>query len=541
MTRKNKTEYDEDLLHRYLDGILTPSDHESLEQLLRSNAAARSQLRSLATIDAKWQQLAMDESTPLIGNACSGTQDRPATTLQRRRSIPLWASLIAIAASLTIGAFGWFLPGNDSTARIETGIARVIRVEGQATVDGGRRLSQGGDLFSGEVLSMSNGLIELAFRDSGVHVIATAPLQVKLDSDKHMSLANGQVKLVVPPQGIGFVVDTKKRRFIDLGTSFVVTANSLGSEVLVLDGKISVESTDQEPASLMNEGEFAKFDQNGRTKKRTASRLSLALPEVSAAATNVNTRSLAGFAVGYGTSAELRKKHIKEDLIGSQLLPLIQSGFQDTGCLQPLEKSEPLSFRGIAGAYHDFPQRTGLEPYTESGGWLSWYHGNVVPPRSGRYRFWGYADNHLMVAINGMPVFEGSRRDSSFKKLDIPRTDNPALPCLIASAGFACSDWIEVTDEPLQLDILFGEVGGRITSGLLLIEREGDNYEETFWGQPRWPLFLTESLGDKEMTELNRLREHMEEKTMGSFSIAEDAIWKVQNQEPSIAGKQARE
>jgi len=533
MTSNNLTENDEDLLHRYLDGVLTRSELESLEQLLRSNADARAQLRSLATIDAKWQQLAMDESTTLISDACSGTQDRSATTRQRRRSIPLWASLIAIAASLAIAAFGWFLPGNDSTAQIETGIARVIRVEGQATVDGGRPLSQGADLFSGEVLSMSNGLIELAFRDSGVHVIATAPLQVKLDSDKRMSLANGQVKLVVPPQGIGFVVDTEKRRFIDLGTSFVVTANSLGSEVLVLDGKISVESTDHEPASLMNEGEFAKFDQNGRTKKRTASRLSLALPEVSTAATNVNTRSLAGFAVGYHPSAELNKEHIKEDLIGRQLLPLIHSGFQNTSCLQPLQKSEPISFRGIAGAYHDFPQRTGLEPYAEPGGWLSWYHGNVVPPRSGRYRFWGYADNHLMVAINGKPIFEGSRRDSSFKELGISRTDNPALPCLIAPAGFACSDWIEVTDQPLQLDILFGEVGGSITSGLLLIEREGENYEETFWGQPKWPLFLTEAPGEEETTELHRLRGHMEEKTMGSFSIAEDAIWKVQDQKPS--------
>jgi ferric-dicitrate binding protein FerR (iron transport regulator) len=533
MTSNNLTENDEDLLHRYLDGVLTRSELESLEQLLRSNADARAQLRSLATIDAKWQQLAMDESTTLISDACSGTQDRSATTRQRRRSIPLWASLIAIAASLAIAAFGWFLPGNDSTAQIETGIARVIRVEGQATVDGGRPLSQGADLFSGEVLSMSNGLIELAFRDSGVHVIATAPLQVKLDSDKRMSLANGQVKLVVPPQGIGFVVDTEKRRFIDLGTSFVVTANSLGSEVLVLDGKISVESTDHEPASLMNEGEFAKFDQNGRTKKRTASRLSLALPEVSTAATNVNTRSLAGFAVGYSPSAELNKEHIREDLIGRQLLPLIHSGFQNTSCLQPLQKSEPISFRGIAGAYHDLPQRTGLEPYAEPGGWLSWYHGNVVPPRSGRYRFWGYADNHLMVAINGKPIFEGSRRDSSFKELGISRTDNPALPCLIAPAGFACSDWIEVTDQPLQLDILFGEVGGSITSGLLLIEREGENYEETFWGQPKWPLFLTEAPGEEETTELHRLRGHMEEKTMGSFSIAEDAIWKVQDQKHS--------
>ena len=541
MTSNNLTENDEDLLHRYLDGVLTRSEHESLEQLLRSNADARAQLRSLATIDAKWQQLALDESTTLISDAFSETQDRSSTTSQHERSIPRWASVTAIAASLVIAAFGWFLPNDDPAAQFATGIARVIHVEGQATADAGRLLSRGADLFAGEVLSMSNGLIELAFRDSGVHVIATAPLQVKLNSDKRMSLANGQVKLVVPPQGIGFVVDTEKRRFIDLGTSFVVSVSSLGSEVLVLDGKISVESNDHEAASLMNEGEFAKFDQNGRTKKRTASRLSLALPEVSAAARNVNTRSLAGLVVGYGPSAELNKKHIAEDLIGSQLLPLIQSGFQDTGCLQPLQKSEPISFRGITGAYHDFPQQTGLEPYSESGGWLSWYHGNVVPPRSGRYRFWGYADNHLMVAINGKPVFEGSRRESSFKKLGISRTDNPALPCLIAPAGFACSDWIEVTDQPLQLDILFGEVGGRITSGLLLIEREGENYEETFWGQPKWPLFLTEAPGDKETTELHRLREHLEEKTMGSFSIADDAVWKVQNQETSITSEQSRE
>ena len=117
--------------------------------------------------------------------------------------------------------------------------------------------------------------------------------------------------------------------------------------------------------------------------------------------------------------------------------------------------------------------------------------------------------------------------------LGIARTDNPALPCLIASAGFACSDWIDVTADPVQIDILFGEVGGRLTSGLLLIEREGEQYEETFWGQPKWPLFLTESPQDSELPELNNLLKHLEEKTMGSFSIANDAIWKVNTSTPS--------
>ena len=69
--------------------------------------------------------------------------------------------------------------------------------------------------------------------------------------------------------------------------------------------------------------------------------------------------------------------------------------------------------------------------------------------------------------------------------------------------------------------------GGR--AGLLLVEREGQNYEETFWGQPKWPLFLTETPGAEEIAEFKRLVNHLEQKTMGSFSIAEDAIWKVQN------------
>ena len=38
------------LLHRYLDGAITPEELESLEDLLRTSAEARSTLRSLATI-----------------------------------------------------------------------------------------------------------------------------------------------------------------------------------------------------------------------------------------------------------------------------------------------------------------------------------------------------------------------------------------------------------------------------------------------------------------------------------------------------------
>ena len=49
------------LLHRYLDGAITPEELGQLENLLRNSADARATLRSLATIDAKWQQLVADE------------------------------------------------------------------------------------------------------------------------------------------------------------------------------------------------------------------------------------------------------------------------------------------------------------------------------------------------------------------------------------------------------------------------------------------------------------------------------------------------
>ncbi|MEC8557092.1 MAG: FecR domain-containing protein [Planctomycetota bacterium] len=507
------------LLHRYLDGAITQEELEPLENLLRNSVETRATLRSLATIDAKWQQLAAEEvlATP---------SDCITVSRMTGRAIPLWLTLSAIAASVIFGAFGWFRTLDQSTNQIQQGIARVIRVEGEGNVGSGRIIVDGAELFAGDELAVPQGLIELAFRETGVHVIATAPLKLTLDNDQQVSLHEGQVKLVVPPQGIGFVVDTAQRKFVDLGTSFVVTAGAQGSEVLVLDGQISVDDHDGSSAELMHEGEFARFDRDGKIKKRTPTRLSQALPELSLAATQPVGSSLRGVVLGYDS---VTKDRLADDVIGRELLPLIRSGFNDGSNIEAFKQGELLSFRGIAGAFHEFPDRTGIVPYSREGGWMTWYHGQVTPPRAGRYRFWGYADNHLLVAINGRPVFEGSRRDSSFKELGIRRTDYPALPCLIARAGFACGEWVEMGNDPVQLDILFGEVGGNITSGLLLVEREGDIYEETFWGQPKWPIFLTENPSASEAAEFTRLVDHLEQKTMGSFSVSSDAIWTVAN------------
>ena len=508
-----------DLMHRYLDGGISPEELDRLENLLRTNAEARSTLRSLATIDAKWQEL---ETKELVSQS---EEERVIEGTSFRASN--WLSLGAIAAALIVGVF--VLMTEKPAAPAELGIARVIKVEGEAVVDGKQALAKGDELFAAGNVSMTKGFIELAFRESGVHVVAGAPLSMRLDDPMRLFLNEGELKLVVPPQGIGFVVDTADQEIVDLGTSFILKANPEGSEVLVLDGQITVgKRAGDTKRLLMSEGEFATFDRGGKIRKRAnASIRARRLPEVPLRVTEPGPASLRGKIMSQ-TGQPIRRGGRDRDIIGGQFVPLIQSGFRDPSGIESLPTGKPLRFAGIAGAFPTVPEKAELQRDTAELGWMAWYRGRVVPPRKGRFRFWGYADNHLVVAMDGKPVFEGSR-DSPFSEIGIPRTDNPAWPCLIAPAGFANGPWIESNGEARQLDILFGEIGGVLTSGLLLIEWEGEAYEETFWGQPKWPILMTEAPNAAEIAGLESLRRHLEEKMMGSFSIAPDAIWKVEN------------
>lgn len=507
---------DLDLLHRYLNGNLPPSEQEALETLLRINPEARKTLRSLATVDEKLRERsAAEEFVP------------PAPT---QASPSWWQQVLPVlggmAAMLVLGLFFWKqeeLPEPAPTP----GIAKVIRMEGSGLLNGTGELAGGSEIHAGTDLTMEKGLIELAYRETGVHVIATAPLDVHLDTDMRLMLKKGEVKLVVPPQGIGFVVETMERKITDLGTSFVVSAKDNGSEVLVLDGKINVDGRDGNAGKLMMEGDVAAFDKAGEMKLRSQ-RPTLGIPEMPVPEVALSPNYLNGKIIGFQRGYQYPRIHPSEDIIGKQLMPLVRSGFKDIACLSIMKQGNPLRFNGILGRYNHFPKRTGLAPFAADYGWLAWYHGQVTAPEPGRYRFWGYADNQLLLAIDGKPVFEGSRYDSAFRKtLEVPRQNHPALPCLNARAGFASGPWVELGEKPIQLDILFGETKGHWTSGILLVEKEGASYEKTFWGQPKWPLFLTEPPSEESLQQFETIQKYLENQLMGSFSIPGEKVWQV--------------
>lgn len=526
-----------ELANDYIEGELDQEKKKRLEGWLEEDVEARRVFVDFLHDHAAlyWRHMPPLETTAeellppgkdKIRDAAAG---RPGT---------LVASLVlaALGFACLVGAAGFFwfdsaetgaaAKALESQAKLQAeSMAAVTRLEGQAVAGGSRILNIGDALAAGEEVTMEVGLIEVVYSRTGVQAIATAPLRMVLVDGKYLRLDNGELKLNVPPQGIGFVVETRERLITDLGTSFVVTAHPDESMVFVLEGEVAISETEHGAQRLMGEGEYAVFR---REREAVYGKRKLkGLPELYPL--RPATEGLLGQVMGLeerpGLSLQSRPP---EDHIGRRVLPLVRSGFRDQSCLKELRMGKPVRFGGIAGAFGGLPLEAGCTDISPRYGWLAWYSGKVMAPAPGRYRFWGYADNHLVVAIDGRPVFEGSRFGSAFREeLGVPRQDHLGLPCLNAETGFASSEWIEVGEEPVQLDILFGEMSNPFTAGLLLIERESEVYEETFWGQPRWPIFLTERPDPARAGELRNLSDHLEERLKGAFSVSGDAVWQV--------------
>ena len=426
---------------------------------------------------------------------------------------------LGIAAALVIA----FLNLSNKEA-VDSGVAKLIRLEGVTKPMDIEKVLQKDEEFA-----IEDGLVEMAFRETGVNLVGIGPLNMTIMGNDRVFLKEGEIKLVVPPQGIGFVVDTMERKFVDLGTSFVVQANEQGSKILVLEGEVAVGGRDDSPSKLMGKGSMADFDRSGKVQVRGEK--ASGVPELSVPPMIQTDSSLKGRIFGIKKGSEPRpggKDEIQETTITKRFLPLVKSGFKNQKKLGQFVQGRPLRFLGIAGSYNHFPENVSLDSYSPIHGWMAWYSGQVKAPEPGKYRFWGYADNNLLVSINGKAVFEGSRADSHFRNdLNVFRKNHPSLPCLNSRSGFARGKWITMGDNPVRIDLLFGERSENLTSGILLIEKEGSPYDKTYWGQPMWPLFLTEFPTDKQLAELDQLRMHMEENIKGSFSVSREAVWKV--------------
>ena len=318
-------------LLKYLDGNLEKQERLEIEKQLKSDRNARDLLSSIA------------EQAVLVADAGRVVEARNTTSKNEVLSFPnvyFWKWAFGGSAAIILLMITLLFTIGSEEGDSPQFLAKVIHTEGKAKINGAKDITSGDKLFPGDQLTISSGLIELAYNESGVHVLGTAPLNLKMNSSKRVNLLEGQIKLVVPPQGIGFVVKTPEREITDLGTSFVVKASKAGSRVLVLDGQVAVKSEDDSKDKLMVEGDLAKFGRDGQVDWKSHS----GHPEISELSTPPyppNTASLHGKILGFKSSTSTTRLKQKSDVIAKQFLPLVQSGFHDRSCLEELTQGNP--------------------------------------------------------------------------------------------------------------------------------------------------------------------------------------------------------
>lgn len=122
-------------------------------------------------------------------------------------------------------------------------------------------------LMAGQILesSANNHRIQLS---NGVSCTLQGRSRIKLLSPSEVLLERGTLLAHVPPEAVGFRVDTQSARIIDLGTTFSVTsADDGGTELRVFQGSVSIRSKTAPQRQLqpwmVNAGETARLSSAG--------------------------------------------------------------------------------------------------------------------------------------------------------------------------------------------------------------------------------------------------------------------------------------
>ena len=244
-----------------LDGCISDSEFAELQQLLESDAAARTRYVELARLDAELRE-------------SGGTVDEPAD--EQSPQLSSWSRTPRVAQALVIAAAvlvllipAWMLVGpdrpvgnqvadtTDSTPSNPVRSIAVISAEADAlwNADGEQRFGKGTALEPGR-LSLIEGLAQIDFF-SGASITLEGPAEIELKSRKLAILHRGRVRADVPPAARGFEIQTAEVRLEDLGTSFGIDAGDDGkSDVIVFDGEVRAIDRGGEELSLL-EGDAA--------------------------------------------------------------------------------------------------------------------------------------------------------------------------------------------------------------------------------------------------------------------------------------------
>lgn len=164
----------------------------------------------------------------------------------------------------------------------------------------------------------------------------------------------------------------------------------------------------------------------------------------------------------------------------------------------PREKFSTVFYIPTLGA-EAAPRAFGVEGIVEPRYWLIHYRGEIAAPETGRYRFWGYGDDVLIVRVRKREVLQANWNDR--KAIDWKSDDELNRQYKIFNRNqetLFVGDWISLKKgEKVPIDILIGECGGGMFASALMIEQQGASYDTASDGRPILPVFKTKAIQEK--------------------------------------------
>lgn len=170
-----------------------------------------------------------------VTDMASPQEKRPSLVFPSRQMLVLTVTGFVTAACVLI--IMMWPEGNSNSALADGSAAFVVsNVSALLTKDG--TLWHETQLPIGDY-KLQKGLLHLQF-GGGVMVYVEAPARFDAVSKNRVVLHSGRLSARVPPEGIGFTVETPEAEVVDFGTEFSVDVERGASEVHVFDGLVRV-------------------------------------------------------------------------------------------------------------------------------------------------------------------------------------------------------------------------------------------------------------------------------------------------------------
>ncbi len=233
-----------DFIDRVLEGQASDEEAAEFQTWLQDPAnlerfAFRAELHSdlHRSLQRRRIQKSAIEASPdaAVAESVSLPENTPVAALHSRRMLGLSVAGITVAACILI-AFMW--PAGSTDPGSADAHAAIVVTNVNGLLSKSEQQWNDARLPVGEY-ELRKGLLHLQFC-GGVMVYLEAPARFDAVSDSRVVLHSGRLSATVPPEGIGFTVETPEAEVVDFGTEFSVDVESGASEVHVFDGLVRV-------------------------------------------------------------------------------------------------------------------------------------------------------------------------------------------------------------------------------------------------------------------------------------------------------------